>query len=96
MNRIEAEFDQLNLRYTEHMLEKMSKDIVIGDTVKFVYNMKLWLQNKINAGHLSFFDRWLKGGFASDSIVVRLFDFALRQANTLTRNVTDTVGRNLH
>ena len=96
INRIEADFDQLNLLYTEHMLEELSKKLVIGDVTRFVYNMKLWLQNKINGGHLSFFDRWLKGGFASDSMVIRLFDFALRQTNKLTRNTTDTVGRTLH
>lgn len=96
INRIEADFDQLNLLYTEHMLEELSKKLVIGDVARFVYNMRDWLQNKINGGHLSFFDRWLKGGFASDSMVIRLFDFALRQANNLTRNTTDTVGRTLH
>lgn len=96
MNRIENEFDQLNLKYVEYALEKLSNQLIVGNTARFIYNMKLWLQNKINSGHLSFFDRWLKGGFASDSMVIRLFDFALRQSNNLTRNQTDTVGRSLH
>ena len=43
INRIEADFDQLNLLYTEHMLEELSKKLVIGDVARFVYNMKLWL-----------------------------------------------------
>lgn len=95
INRIENDFDQINLKYTEYALEQLSNQLVVGNTARFIYNMKLWLSNKINNGHLSFFDRWLKGGFASDSIVIRLFDFALRQSNTLTRNQTDTVGRKL-
>ena len=36
INRIEADFDQLNLLYTEHMLEELSKKLVIGDVARFV------------------------------------------------------------
>lgn len=95
MGIIEDEFDKLNLLYTQQMLQNKAEELVVGDKDRFIYNMVEWLQNKINGGHLSFFDRLLKGGFASDSPIIRIFDFALRQQNALTRNQVDTVGRRL-
>lgn len=69
-------------QYAEIIVERCANEYVdVGDRERFKVNALKWLKNKINKGDLAWIEKLLGSGISSQSPIVRMADFLIREVN---------------
>lgn len=81
-NLVQQQLDAEIERYAEYLVDIITERYVdIGNKERFKLNAKLWLKNKINNGDLAWFEKVIGSGISSQSHIVRMADFLIREVN---------------